>query len=136
MGNKSTSSAGHFDSHGGAPVQYEVHCIMQHVQGSTGSLWTPQSGNYLLCIAPLVTRATGKQTTMKNPPTLLAVWMAIAMHRARLRRSRASLEATGRRHWASICSNTSSKGRYLCQCFVLFFFVNTLKMGAKQKDRP
>jgi hypothetical protein len=33
MTNKCTSSAGHFDGHGGALVQYEAHHPMQHVQG-------------------------------------------------------------------------------------------------------
>jgi hypothetical protein len=36
-GKQSTSSAGHFDSHGGAPVLYEAHRLMQHVQGYTRS---------------------------------------------------------------------------------------------------
>jgi hypothetical protein len=63
---KCTSSAGHFDGHGGPPVQYEDDCQMQHVQGYTGSHWTPPSGNYLLRIAPAAARATGKQTTMNK----------------------------------------------------------------------
>jgi hypothetical protein len=64
MTNKCTSSAGRFDGHGSAPVQYEVHHLMQHVQGYSGSHWMPASGNYLLHIAPAATRATGKQTTI------------------------------------------------------------------------
>ena len=40
-GGKQTSVAGHFDGHGGAPVQYGVHRLMQHDQGFTGSHWTP-----------------------------------------------------------------------------------------------
>jgi len=35
--NECTSVAGHFDGHGGAPVQYEGHHPMQHYQGFTGS---------------------------------------------------------------------------------------------------
>jgi hypothetical protein len=31
---QSTSSAGHFDSNGGAPVQYEAHCPMWHAQAT------------------------------------------------------------------------------------------------------
>jgi hypothetical protein len=36
---------------------------MRHVQGSSGSHWTPPWGDYLLHIAPVAARATGKQTT-------------------------------------------------------------------------
>jgi hypothetical protein len=56
----------HFDGHGGPPVQYEVHCPMQHVQGYSGSNWMPASGDYLLRIAPAAVRATGKQTTINK----------------------------------------------------------------------
>jgi hypothetical protein len=76
---KCTMSTGRFNGHGGAPVQYKVHCPMQHVQGYTGSHWTQPLGNYLLHIAPATTRATRKQTTVKNTPTLLAVLMAMTM---------------------------------------------------------
>jgi hypothetical protein len=63
---KCASSAGCFDGHGGPPVQYEAHPLMQHVQGYSGSHWMPPSGNYLLLIAPAAARATGKQTTMNK----------------------------------------------------------------------
>jgi hypothetical protein len=76
---KCTLSAGHFDGHGGAPVRYKAHCPMQHVQGYTGSHWTLPAGNYLLRIAPAATRATNKQTIMKNTATLLAILMAMEM---------------------------------------------------------
>jgi hypothetical protein len=66
MTNECTSSAGHFDGHIGAPVQYKAHYPMQHVQGYSESHWTPASGNYLLRIAPAATRATGKQTTINK----------------------------------------------------------------------
>jgi hypothetical protein len=66
MMNKCTLSAGHFDGHGDAPEQYRRHCLMQHVQGYTGSHWTPPLGNYLLCIAPAAARATGKKTTINK----------------------------------------------------------------------
>jgi hypothetical protein len=61
-----SSVIGCFDGHGGPPVQYKAHCPMQHVQGYSGSHWTPALGNYLLCIAPAATRATGKQTTINK----------------------------------------------------------------------
>jgi hypothetical protein len=66
MTNKCTSSAGHFDGHGGVPEQYRWHCLMQHVQGYSRSHWAPQLGNYLLRIAPVAARATGKQTTINK----------------------------------------------------------------------
>jgi hypothetical protein len=66
MTNKCTSSAGRFDGHGGVPVQYKMHHPMQHVQGYSGSHWTPALGNYSLRIAPAAARATGKQTTINK----------------------------------------------------------------------
>jgi hypothetical protein len=59
-------SAVRFDGYGVPPVQYEVHCPMQHVQGYSGSHWMPPLGNYSLRIAPGATRATGKQTTINK----------------------------------------------------------------------
>ncbi len=66
MINKCTSSASRFDGHGSAPEQYRRHLPMGHVQGYSGSHWTPASGNYLLRITPVATRATGKQTTINK----------------------------------------------------------------------
>jgi hypothetical protein len=66
VANKITSSAGNFDGLGGAPEQYRRHRLMRHVQGYSGSHWTPALGNYLLRIAPVATRATGKQTTINK----------------------------------------------------------------------
>jgi hypothetical protein len=64
--NKCTSSTGHFNGHSGAPEQYKLHRPMQHVQGYSGSHWTPPSGNYSLHIAPAAARATANKTTMKK----------------------------------------------------------------------
>jgi hypothetical protein len=61
-----TSIVGRFDGHGGPPVQYKVHCPMQHVQGYSGSHWMLALGNYSLHIAPAAARATGKQTTINK----------------------------------------------------------------------
>ena len=55
-------------------------------------------------IALAAARVTGNTTTKTNAPTLLAILMALVVHRyyttciAQWRRSRASLEATGRYH--------------------------------------
>jgi hypothetical protein len=66
MTNKCTSSAGRFGGNGGAPGQYRWHCPMRHVQSYSGSHWTLQLGNYLLRIAPVAARATGKQPTINK----------------------------------------------------------------------
>jgi hypothetical protein len=66
MASTCSSIVGHFDGHGGPPVRYKAHRPMQHVQGYSGSHWTPALGNYLLCIAPAAARATGKQTTINK----------------------------------------------------------------------
>jgi hypothetical protein len=66
MTNKCTSSAGRFDGHGGAPEGYRQHCLMWHVQGYSRSHWTPALGNYLLRIAPVAARATGKQVSINK----------------------------------------------------------------------
>jgi hypothetical protein len=52
---------------------------MQHVQGYTGSHWTPSSGDYSLRITSAAARATANKTTMYYVPTLMAILMAIAM---------------------------------------------------------
>jgi hypothetical protein len=66
MTNECTSSAGHFNGHGGVPVRYKAHRPMQHVKGYLGSHWTPALGNYLLGIASAAARATGKHTTINK----------------------------------------------------------------------
>jgi hypothetical protein len=43
-----------------------THHPMQHVQGYTGSHWTPSLGGYLLRIVPAAAKVTDKQTTMKT----------------------------------------------------------------------
>jgi hypothetical protein len=63
MTNDCTLSASRFDGHGGVPEQYRWHRLMRHVQGYSGSHWTPASGNYLLRIASAAARAAGKQST-------------------------------------------------------------------------
>jgi hypothetical protein len=63
MMNKCTSAAACFEGFADAPEQYRWHRPMQHVQGYSGSYWTPALGDYSLRIAPAAARATGKQTT-------------------------------------------------------------------------
>jgi hypothetical protein len=57
------------------------HCPMQHVQGYTGSHWTPPSGDYSLRIALAAAKATANKTTMYYFPTLMAISVVIAMRR-------------------------------------------------------
>ena len=66
-----------------------------------------------------------KQQQQQHAPPLLAILMAMAVHRynttriAQWRRSRALLEATGRRHRASIMSD--NKGADIARTFFLCF---------------
>ena len=68
---------------------------MQHVQGYTGSHWTPPSGDYSVRIALAAARATANKTTLYYVPTLMAILVVIVMrwyytaHIAWWRRSRA-----------------------------------------------
>ncbi len=123
--NKCSSSAGRFDGHGGAPEQYRRHHPMQHVQGYSRSHWTPTLGNYLLRIAPAAARATGIQTTINKytceDGRFDGHGDAPVSNRAHhpMERSRASLEATGRHHWASIMPN-NMVGTWLRRFFSMF----------------
>jgi hypothetical protein len=55
-----------FNGHGGASMQYKRHRLMRHVQGYTGSHWTPPPGDYSLHVASAATRATAIKTTCTN----------------------------------------------------------------------
>jgi hypothetical protein len=134
MTSKCTSIAAHFEGLADALEQFTRHRPMRHVQGYLISHWTPPLGNYLLRITPAAARATCEQTTI-NKYTYFAGCFdghgnALVQYRAYRprRRSRASLEATGRRHWPSIATN-SIKGTWLHR-FFMFFIVNTLKKVA------
>ena len=61
--NECTSIAGHFDGNAEALKLklYIRYCLMQHVQGYTGSHWMPSSVNYFLHIAPATAMATAKK---------------------------------------------------------------------------
>ncbi len=123
--NKYTSVAGHFNGHGGVPVQCEVHLPMQHDQGFTGSHWTPPSDDNSLRIAQAATRVTINTTMMQHVPTLLAILMAIAMRwyytarMARWMRFMAFIKATKRHHQASTHSNITNQ---TCQRWLFWTF--------------
>ncbi len=130
MTSKCISVAAHFEGLVDAPEQYRWHRPMQHVQGYPGSHWTLPLGNYSFQITPVAARATANKRTAKNGPALLAILMAMAVRRYTTgcivwwRRSRASLENTGCRHWVSIMVK-SIKGTWLC-CFFLMFSSSTI----------
>jgi hypothetical protein len=66
MMNECTSIAACSEGLADALEQYRRHRPMRHVQGYSGSHWTPALGDYSLGIAPAAARATGKQTTINK----------------------------------------------------------------------
>jgi hypothetical protein len=64
--NKCISVLCHFDGCADVWVQCCLYPPMQHVQGYTGSHWTPPLGNYSLRIAPTAARVTGSITIVKK----------------------------------------------------------------------
>jgi hypothetical protein len=115
MTNECTSSDGHFDGHGGG------QCNTKRITQCNMSRATPEATGHqhrattcsVLPQQPPGQRANKQQST--NTPTKLAILMAMAMRRyvtaciAQWRRSRASLEATGRHHQASIMSDNINR---------------------------
>jgi hypothetical protein len=136
---QSTSSAGHFDSHGGALVQYGVNFPMQHVQGYTRSHWLPPLGNYSLRITPPAARTTINKTTMKKYTHIAGHFDGhgggSVQYHAQWRRIMAFLEATGCCHWASICSN-NSKGTCQCRFLCYVSFSTCWKRAQNKKMAP
>ncbi len=122
MTNKCTSSAGRFDGHGGAPEQYRQCGMSRATPEATGHRYWATTC-YVLPQRPPGQHANKQQST--NTPKRVAVLMAMAMRWyvtaciAQWRRSRASLEATGCRHRASIMSNKIN-WTWLRQFFLMF----------------
>ncbi len=94
--------------------------------------------HYVLPQWPPWQQANKQQST--NTPKKVAVLMAMAMRRyvtahiVRWRRSRASLEATGRRHQVSIMSDNIN--RTWLWCFFYVFIVKTVGKGHGLTLRP
>ncbi len=134
MANECTSSASRFDGHGGAPEPYRRHRPMRCIHGYSGSHWTPASSNYLLVLPQRLPWQQAYKQQSTNTPAKLAILMAMAMRRyvtarvAQWRRSRASLEATGRRHWASIKPDNIVR-TWLQRFFFDVFIVKTVGKG-------
>jgi hypothetical protein len=123
MASKCSSTVGHFNGHGGAPEQYRRHpqCGMPRATwAATESLHRATTCSVLPKRPPGQQQMTRQQ---KNGPTFLAILMAAAVrryHTARIgqwRRSRALVEATKCRHWASIAAD-----RCNWSCLPWFFF--------------
>jgi hypothetical protein len=120
-----TSHAAHFEGIADALEQYRWHRPMRHVQGYPGNHWTPPLGKYSLRIVQVAARATSNKTMAKNGPALLAISIATGVrqyntvHIAQSKRSRASLEASGHCHRATIAAD-SIKGTWLHRFFNVF----------------
>jgi hypothetical protein len=134
--NKCTSVAARFEGLADAPEQYRWHRPMQHVQGYSGSHWTPALGNYYCSVSPQrLPRQQANKQQSTNAPKKVAVLIAMAMHRyvtvhiTRWRRFRALLDDTKRHHWASIAANHCNQS-CMCQFFTSFFIVNLYKKVA------
>ncbi len=140
MTNECTLSAGHFDGHSGVPERHRQHRLMQHVQGYSGSHWTPPSGNYCSVLPQRLPGQQANKQQSTNQPKKLAVLMAMAMRRyvtariAQWMRSRASLEATGRHHRASIMSDIIN-WTWLRRFFNVFI-IKTVVKGHRSMLRP
>jgi hypothetical protein len=63
---KCTSVAAHFDGLGDELMLCSMHHLMQHVEGYSGSHWTPPLGDYSLRITPAAAWAKANKTTMKT----------------------------------------------------------------------
>ncbi len=108
-----------------------AQCGMSRATLEATGRWHWATARSILPQRPLGQQANKQQST--NTPRKLAVLMAMAMHRyvtaciAQWRRSRASLKATGRCHWASIMPNNIHQ-TWLRRFFYVFI-VKTIEKG-------
>ncbi len=111
---------------------------------SRATLDAPGSRHWATTHSVLSQRPPGQQANKQqstNTPKKVAVLMAMAMRRyvaahiAQWRRSRASLEATGRRHWVSIMSNNIN-WTWLQRFFFYVFIIKTIGKGHGLTIRP
>ncbi len=102
-----------FDARDDAPARHRRYRPMEGVQGFTQSHWTLSSGKYSRRIAPADCGVAMQKKNDEKAPYLPAVLLALAVRRyntkriARLRGSRAIVEATGRRHRASNAADST-----------------------------
>jgi hypothetical protein len=76
-----TTIATRFDGRNDAPMQYRVHRPKEGVQGITRSHWMLPSGEYSLHFIPGDNEVACKKKTTKKAPYLLAISMAVVVHR-------------------------------------------------------
>ncbi len=115
-----------------------ARCVMSRATPEATGCRHQATTCYVLPQQPPGQQANKQQST--NTPKKAAVLMAMAMRWyvtaciARWRRSRASLEATERRHQASIMSD--SINRTWLRCFFYVFIVKTIGKGHGSTLRP
>ncbi len=109
-----------------------TQCSMSKATLEATGRWHWATTHSVLPQRPPGQQAYKQQST--NTPAKLAILMAMAMRRyvtahiAQWRRSRASLEATGCRHWASIMPNNIHR-TWLRRFFFNIFIVKTVGKG-------
>jgi hypothetical protein len=132
MTNKCTSVVARFKGLVDAPEQNRRHRLMRHVQGYSGSHWTPAQAT---TCSVLPQRLPGQQANKQqstNIPKKVAVLMAMATHRyvtmhiVQWRRFKALLDATKRHHQASIAAICCNRSR-MCRFYYCFFIINSYK---------
>ena len=64
--NESMAIDGNFDCHGNAAVRRRAHCLIEHVQGFTGSHWMPPSVKCSHRIAPAAAMVNEFVETTQN----------------------------------------------------------------------
>ncbi len=111
---------------------------------SRATLDAPGSRHWGTTCSILPQRPPGQQANKQqstNTPKKVAMFMAAAVHQyntgciAQWRRSRALLEATGRRHWVSIMSN-NIKPDMAMTVFVWFYRQNCRKRSQVDSKAP
>ena len=92
-----------FDGRADAPVRCHLHRPMEGVQGFTRSHWTP--AHYLGLNQAEKAVATNECISMIRPSSTAELMRQYdTAHITQWRQFMATPEATGRRHWASICT--------------------------------
>jgi len=130
-----------FDARIHAPARHRRYRPIEGVQGFARSHWTPSSGEYSHRIAPADDRVRIKTKNDEKAPYLPAVLPDMVVRRyntvriARWRGSRATTEATGRRHRASIAADRC-KSDIPTPSFSEFFHRQPAEKGAPVTSRP
>ncbi len=108
-------------------------CNMSRATPEATGRWHRVTSHSVLSQRPPGQQVNNQQST--NTPKKQAVLMAMVMRRyvtvhiAQWRRFRALLDATKRRHWASIAADGYNRS-CMCQFFTSFFIVNSYKKVA------